>query len=106
MGLQAGCLPLAVEVGRYILSHCVERQRVCRLCDSGEVEDQAHLSINCHKLNCKRQALFSHCLTLSNYFTHLSDHNKCTFLLCVKDNISISLIFQMYNLGQSLLCRN
>ena len=53
MGLRAGCLPLAVEVGRY--TGVPYRQRVCRLCASGEVEDQAHLLINCHKLNCIRQ---------------------------------------------------
>ena len=40
MGLQAGCLPLAVEVGKY--TAVPHRQRMCRLCDSGEVEDQAH----------------------------------------------------------------
>ena len=37
MGLRAGCLPLVVEVGRY--TGVPYRQRVCRLCDSGEVED-------------------------------------------------------------------
>ena len=47
-----------------------------------------HFLINCHKIYCIRQKLFSHCLTLSSYFTHLPDHNKYTFLLCVKDNIS------------------
>ena len=53
MGLQAGCLPLAVEVGRY--TGVPYRQGVCRLCDGEEVEGQAHFLINCHKLNCIRQ---------------------------------------------------
>ena len=104
MGLRAGCLPLAVEVGRY--TGVPYRQRVCRVCGSGEVEDQIHFLINCPKLNCIRQNLFSHCLTLSSDFIYLSDHNKCAFLLCVKDIKSISLILQMYHLRQSLLCRN
>ena len=39
-GLWAGCLPLAVEVGRYTGVHY--RQRMCRLHVSGEVKDQAH----------------------------------------------------------------
>ena len=104
MGLRAGCLPLTVEVGRF--TGVPYRQRVCMLCDSGEVEDQAHFLINSHKLNCIRQKLFSHCtcLTLPNHFTHLSDHNKG--ISCVKGNTSISLILQMYHLRQSLLCRN
>ena len=65
MGLRAGCLSLAVEVERY--TGVLYRQRVCRLCVSGEVEEQAHVLINYHKLNCIRQKLFSHCLTLSNH---------------------------------------
>ena len=48
MGLRAGCLPLAVEVGRY--TGVPYRQRVCRLCVSGEVEEQAHVLINCSNL--------------------------------------------------------
>ena len=39
-GLRAGCLPLAVEVGRY--TGVSYRQWVCKLCVSGEVKDQAH----------------------------------------------------------------
>ena len=101
MGLRAGCLPLAVEVGRY--TGVPYRQRVCRLCGSGEVEDQFHFLIKCHMLNCIRQKLFSHCLTLSSSFSHLSDHNKCTFLLCVSDNTSIYLILQMYHLTISFM---
>ena len=104
MGLRAGCLPLAVEVGRY--TGVPYRQRVCRLCGSGEVEDQFHFLIKCHTLNCIRQKLFLHCLTLSSSFIYLSDHDKCTFLLCITDNTSIHLILQMYHLRQSLLCRN
>ena len=69
MGLRAGCLPLVVKMGRY--TGVPYRQRVCRLCDSGEVEDQAHFLINCHKVKCIRQKLFSHCLTLLNHFTYL-----------------------------------
>ena len=42
-----GLLGLAVEVERY--TGVSYRQMVCRLCDSGEVEDQ--FLINWHKLN-------------------------------------------------------
>ena len=74
-GLQFGCLPLAVEVGRYT----PYRERVCRLCNCGEVEDQHHFLIICHSLSSIRQNLFSHCLTLSSSFTHLSSFDKCKF---------------------------
>ena len=103
-GLRAGCLPLAVEVGRYTGTPCSDR--VCRLCNCGEVEDQHHFLIICHTLSSVRQKLFSHCLTLSNSFTNLSSYDKCKFLLTNTDNTTISLILQMYHLRQSLLCIN
>ena len=40
MGLRTGCLPMAVEVGRYTGTSF--SSRVCRLCNYGEVEDQHH----------------------------------------------------------------
>ena len=76
---QAG---LKREVGRY--TAVPYRQRVSRLCDSAEVEDQAHFLTKYYKLNCIRQKLFSHCLTPSNHSIYLSDHNKCTFLYVSK----------------------
>ena len=45
-GFRAGCL--AVEMGRYTGTPYSER--VCRLCDRGEVEDQYHFLIICHTL--------------------------------------------------------
>ena len=43
-GLRVGCLPLAVETGRYTgVPLC---QRSCRLCDRGEVEDHADSFFN------------------------------------------------------------
>ena len=114
MGLRAGCLSLAVEVGRYTGVPC--RQSVCRLCDSGEVEDQAHILINYHKLNCIRQKLFSHYLTLSNRFTYLSDHSKLNahsfyvskIIYLNSSNVSLKTITFVQELVQSsitlLLC--
>ena len=55
-GLWFGCLPLAVEVGRY--TGTPYRERVCRLCNCGEVEDQHHYLIICHSLSSIRQIYF------------------------------------------------
>ena len=92
VGLRAGCLTLAVEVGRY--TGIPFSSRVCRLCYCGEVEDQHHFLIICHTLSCIRQKLFSHFRTLSSSFTDLSSYDKCKFLLTITDNITISLILQ------------
>ena len=58
-GLRMGCLPLAVETGRY--SHIPYQERVYRLCNRGEVEDQAHFIAICPRINDIRLKLFNHC---------------------------------------------
>ena len=44
-GLRMGCLPLAVETSHY--SSTTYQQRVCRMCDQVEVEDQVHFTCIC-----------------------------------------------------------
>ena len=57
-GLCMGCLPVAVETGHY--SHIPYQERVCRLCNWGEVEDQAHFIAICPCFNDVRLKLYSH----------------------------------------------
>ena len=78
-GFQAGCLPLAVEVGRYFSIPYDER--VCKHCDCREAEDQHHCFIICHTLSSIRQKLFNHSLTLSISFAKISSYDKSKFLL-------------------------
>ena len=77
VGLQVRCLPSAVEVGRY--TGIPYSERVCRLCNCGEVKDQHHFLFICQTLSSIRENLFTHCLTLSSTFTDLSSHNKCKY---------------------------
>ena len=100
-GLRLGCLPLAVEVGRYTGTPYIER--VCRLCVTGEVEDQNHFLINCPSLSHIRQKLFTHCNSILRSFSQESSFNKCKFLLCNADGTAMFLIYQMYQLRQSVL---
>ena len=65
MGLQARCLPLAVEEGRNTGTLYSERE-FCFL-------------TKCQKLNSIRK-IFSHCSTLSSPFTHLSDNKNANSL--------------------------
>ena len=65
-GLRMGCLPLAVETGRY--SGTPYQERVCRLCDRGDVEDQSHFLCICPVFKDLRFQLFNHCNSLSQTF--------------------------------------
>ena len=100
-GLRLGCLPLAVEVGRYTGTPYIER--VCRLCGTGEVEDQNHFLINCPSLSHIRQKIFMHCNSILRSFSQESSFNKCKFLLCNADGTALFLIYKMYQLRQSVL---
>ena len=101
-GLRLGCLPLAVEVGRYTGTSYTER--VCRLYGTRKVEDQHHFLINCPSLSHIRQKLRIHALQLNTYviFTRYF-FNKCKFLLCNTDDTAMFLIYEMYQLRQSVL---
>ena len=43
--LRCGCLPLQIEKGRTIHPKVALENRVCRLCNSGEIEDATHFII-------------------------------------------------------------
>ena len=71
-GLRTGCLPLAVEVGRYTPLG----QRLCQVCRGGMVEDQAHFLLYCPCLNIIRSNLFVYCNQINSKFISMSPFNK------------------------------
>ena len=100
-GLRTGCLPLAVEVGRY--TSIPFDQRTCQVCAGGEVEDQAHFLLDCCKLNIIRKDLFTYCTNLNPNFTCMPPSTKLQYLLTSDNTKVINFIYRMYNLRQSLL---
>ena len=56
--LHAGCLPLAVETGRYRIPEVPLGERVCKLCNNGKVETEFHFVMECNKLQTLRNELF------------------------------------------------
>ena len=100
-GLRTGCLPLAVEVGRY--TSIPFDQRTCQVCAGGEVEDQAHFLLDCCKLNIIRKDLFTYCTYLNPNFTCMPPSTKLQYLLTSDNTKVINFIYRMYNLRQSLL---
>ena len=100
-GLRMGCLPLAVETGRYC--NTPYQDRVCRLCDRGEVEDQPHFLCICPAFQNLRHHLFNHCNSLSSNFYQLSLEEKVKFILCNYDTQIVNLLTTLYSHRQSLL---
>ena len=76
--MRKGCLPLAVETSRY--TQVPYWQRVCWLCDWGEVEDQCHFLAICPALRHLRLKLFNYCHNKSINFYHLSLQDKIKYI--------------------------
>ena len=103
-GLRMGCLPLAIETGRY--NNTPVHERLCRLCGRGEVEDQIHFLTICPIFDHIRIHLLNHCMSLDPSFHHYSPQMKTKFILCQCNVPMTKLILQMYNHRQHTLYHN
>ena len=87
-GLRVGCLPLVVETGRY--TNTPYRERLCRLCSCGEVEDIVSILQF-------RTRLFNQCATL--------DTITITIYLLLRPNSSyVSTMILMLNGSLKCIC--
>ncbi len=79
--LRYGTAPLWIETGRYY--NIALNDRICQLCDSGNVEDERHFLISCTALNHKRHNLYILVSQSVTDFNLLSDENM--FLTLMSD---------------------
>ena len=57
MSFRISAHKLEIEVGRY--KNIPDLNRICKVCSSGEVEDERHLIFNCNKYSSLRHSLFT-----------------------------------------------
>lgn len=77
---------LMIEVGRYVK---IDRnERYCNKCTSGEIEDEIHFLIKCHKYHQQRFTLFEFIGKEIINFTYLNDEQKFNYLL-ISENTKI-----------------
>ena len=77
--LRLGVLPLEIEVGRYRGTEL--KDRLCKICNSGEIETEEHFIMSCRVFSSYRDKLFQDCnLVLSgnveNDFIQLMSNEK------------------------------
>jgi exonuclease III len=66
---------LRVETDRYLTSHPPREARTCRLCDSGCVEDERHITFGCQHPSLQQlRESYSQC------FEYIQDHDLAAFL--------------------------
>ena len=75
-----GLLKLRQETARYIRPKVPPEQRLCLLCNNGEVEDEIHFLLFCSRYDQARQSLFEHIPDFAN-FNVLNTDEKLKFLV-------------------------
>jgi len=100
-GLCMGCLPLAVETRFY--SYIPYKERVCRLCNWGEVDDQAHFIAICPHFNDVRFKLFNHCYSITDTLYQLPLQDKIKIILCDYDSHMVYLLASLYSCRQNII---
>ena len=105
VSLHAGCLPLAVETGRYRIPKVPLGERVCKLCNNGKVETEFHFVMECNKLQTLRNELFLIITEKDHTFMHLNIIDKLLYILSSEINTCTiaKFIYKMYKLRCSFL---
>ena len=75
-----GVLKLRLETARYVWPKVPPEQRLCLLCNNGEVEDESHFLLACNRYDQARQILFEHIPDFDS-FNILNNNDKLDFLV-------------------------
>ena len=78
--LRLGLLHLRIETARFVRPRVPPEDRICLVCNSGEVEDEYHFLLVCSKLEQQRQILL-HQIPDPIYFSNLNSNEKLNFLV-------------------------
>ena len=90
--LRLGVLTLRIETGRFVRPRLPAEERLCLICNSGEVEDETHFLLRCAEYSIERQNLFEKLLDPIS-FNLLSDKDKLNMLLNGSDMVKSTAQF-------------
>ena len=76
---RCGILPLEIEVGRY--RDIPLNERLCKLCDKNQVEDEIHFLCDCEYYSEYRNTLFDSALQLDPAFSEKDHFEKFVFMM-------------------------
>ena len=75
-----GLLHLRIETGRFVRPRLNPEDRLCLICNSGEVENELHFLLFCNKYQQLRQNLFNQ-IPDHHTFTTLAHNEKLKYLV-------------------------
>ena len=105
--LRLGALKLEVETGRKF--GVVRNERVCKLCNSGQVEDEIHFLFSCETLDEIRQTLLRPLYRKCSHLQNVSHLDKLLYLFfnenLAEDELSLAstLLLKLNNARDKLL---
>ena len=92
--LRGGTAPLQIETGRYI--GLPVEERICRSCNTGQVEDEQHFCVECPALEEARAPLL-HLLNLHHVDSGaVSDEDKFISIMQSPDSRTAKLLYNMF----------
>jgi hypothetical protein len=98
--LRCGILPLFIETGRW--SNIVYEQRICKMCSSGQVENEIHFLFYCSFYDNIRRSFLENVLELvPDYNNNITDISKLE--LCMKRpivNLFSKFVHNIFNFRQ------
>ena len=86
---------LMIEIGRH--SNIDANNRICKKCDSGEVEDEKHALMICAKHNEQRNSAFKDIGALNKKNAFLDKESKFIWLLSNEDKQVIMILAKLIN---------
>ena len=92
-----GCLPLEVETARF--TNTVRHERICKICNSNQVEDELHFLFNCSGTHRTHLELYNQMPEL----LHVSDLKLRFKLLNGKPYVFGNYLFKLWNHRNELL---
>ena len=79
MSFRISAHKLEIEVGRY--KNIPALNRICKVCSSGEVEDERHLIFSCNKYSSLRQSFFTETQKICKNFSTLTQDAQFFWLM-------------------------
>ncbi len=90
-----------IETGRFNATR--EEDRICLLCDLGEVDDDVHFLFYCLVYEDLRNIFFRKVTSDSTDFFELDDHEKCEFCFRKKTFFVADFICKAWDVRQNTL---
>jgi hypothetical protein len=99
--LRCGILPLEIETGRY--SGVSEENRLCKICNSGEIENEVHFVFNCSMYQHERLEFSSAVQGKYNNFTNLQANVKLYILFTLEPRLLAKFVVKILEKRQNSL---